>query len=86
MKCLRSLLFALLFALALPTCADGQSVQFLVTGDLHGQLKNLSRLAVHFQEYPDAVKIDLGDIFQLPVQIAGNEKLHTLPIGADGQH
>ena len=64
MKRLRLLLFALLFAFTLHAHANGQSVQFIITGDLHGQLKPLSQLAALFRKYPDAVKIDLGDLFQ----------------------
>ena len=38
-------------------------MQIIATGDLHGRLDKLAALAPLMQKYPDAVKIDLGDLF-----------------------
>ena len=62
MKCLRSLLFALLLAFAQHACADGQSVQFIVTGDLHGQLKIFPAWQYIFRSIPMRSK-SISEIF-----------------------
>ena len=64
MKRFFPVLFAICFLTALWCRGEDNCIRFIVTGDLHGQLDKLSSLAVAFREYPDAVKIDLGDIFQ----------------------
>ena len=58
------LLIAALFLTAFYCRGEDKCIQFIVTGDMHGQLDKFARLAVVIREYPDAVKIDLGDIFQ----------------------
>ena len=41
-----------------------QELHIVATCDLHGNLSGFARLLPAIKEYPDAVKLDLGDIFQ----------------------
>ena len=42
----------------------GGGVTFIITADLHGQLDSFAKLAPVIRRYPEAVKIDLGDMVQ----------------------
>lgn len=42
----------------------GSEVFFIATSDLHGRLDRLAFLAPVLRNYPDAVKVDAGDLFQ----------------------
>lgn len=42
----------------------GAELEFMFTGDLHGNLENLANLAPVIRRYDHAIKIDLGDISQ----------------------
>jgi len=42
----------------------GGGVTFIITADLHGSLDEFAKLAPEIRRYPEAVKIDLGDIVQ----------------------
>ena len=41
----------------------GAELQIIATGDIHGRMYDFARLAPVIKRYPDAVKIDLGDLF-----------------------
>ena len=41
----------------------GGELQIIATCDIHGKMQNFSKLATVIRQYPNAVKIDLGDLF-----------------------
>lgn len=56
--------FVFLFLLCiLPFISGGETMRIIVTGDIHGKMEEFSSLAAELKKYPDAVKIDLGDLF-----------------------
>ena len=56
--------FIFLFLLCiLPVVSSGGTMHIIVTGDIHGKMEDFSSLAAELKKYPDAVKIDLGDLF-----------------------
>lgn len=57
------MIFAVLLCCILPVVSGGKELQIIATCDIHGSTENFSRLAPVIRSYPDAVKIDLGDLF-----------------------
>ena len=41
----------------------GREIKIIATCDIHGKHYNFARLAAVIRNYPDAVKIDIGDLF-----------------------
>ena len=57
--------FGLLAALLTLVCALGAGeVTILGTADIHGDMVDLARLAAVIRRYPDAIKVDAGDLIQ----------------------
>lgn len=60
---MKKLYILLLFAITFLQLS-GRELQIIATCDMHGNLSGFAKLLPVIQRYPDAVKIDLGDIFQ----------------------
>ena len=54
----------LIICLPLWSFLCGGEVAFILTSDLHGELERFAYLAPVIRKYPQAVKIDAGDLFQ----------------------
>ena len=58
-----------------------RELQIIATCDMHGNLSGFARLLPVIQQYPDAVKLDLGDLFQgevLPDLLKGEPMMSAL--------
>ncbi len=57
-------LYILLFTVFAVLQLSAKELKIIATCDMHGNLSGFAKLLPVIQRYPDAVKIDLGDIFQ----------------------
>ena len=55
--------FILLWLIFFCQLLFAKELQIIATCDIHGKMREFSHLAAVFGNYPEAVKIDLGDLF-----------------------
>ena len=68
--------FIICSALLIFNAAAAEKISIIATADLHGRLREFAKLAAVIRRYPDAVKIDAGDLTQ------GDAVCDLLPHGA----
>lgn len=59
----KTIFFQILWFLLAVLTLNGAELQIIATGDIHGKIYDFARLAREIKKYPEAVKIDLGDLF-----------------------
>lgn len=72
---------AALLAISAILQLSGRELQIIATCDMHGSLSGFARMLPVIQQYPDAVKLDLGDLFQgevLPDLLKGEPMITAL--------
>ena len=72
---------AALLAISAILQLSGRELHIIATCDMHGNLSGFARLLPVIQQYPDAVKLDLGDLFQgevLPDLLKGEPMMSAL--------
>ena len=72
---------AALLAISAILQLSGRELHIIATCDMHGNLSGFARMLPVIQQYPDAVKLDLGDLFQgevLPDLLKGEPMMSAL--------